>query len=56
MNLLLHVRNNMCKYTPDKHDPNIKHIIELSKDRMNTDPNKLQGGMGDTFVKLAIIN
>ena len=54
--LIIGVLHEYEKYEPGKHDETINPIIEFSKDRMNTDPNKLQGGMGDIFVKLAIIN
>ena len=29
---------------------------EVSEERMNTEPDKLKWGMGDIFVKLAILN
>jgi hypothetical protein len=54
--LIIGVLHEYEKYEPGKHDETINPIIEFSKDRMNTDPTKLQGGMGDIFVKLAIIN
>ena len=54
--LIIGVLHEHEKYIPDKHDETIRPVIEFSKDRMNTDPNKLEGGMGDIFVKLSIIH
>ena len=34
----------------------INPVLDQCQDRMNTEPDDLRGGMGDIFVKLAIIN
>jgi hypothetical protein len=37
-------------------DDSLEFSINRCQERMNTDPDNLRGGMGDIFVKLAIIN
>ena len=37
-------------------DDSLEFSTNQCRERMNTDPDDLQGGMGDIFVKLAIIN
>ena len=37
-------------------DDSLEFSTNQCQERMNTDPDDLQGGMGDIFVKLAIIN
>ena len=39
-----------------KHQADMKAVNELCKERNQTPPDQLYGGMGDIFVKLALIN
>ena len=54
--LIIGVLHNYKKYNSKKHYKKIKYSLDISKDRMNTDPDKLKYGMGDIFVKLATLN
>ena len=40
---------------PTKHKNLIDPVLKQCENRLNTDPDDLRGGMGDIFVKLAII-
>ena len=42
------------KIATDKDKNSISDVLERCKERMNTDPDDLQGGMGDIFVKLSL--
>lgn len=54
--LIIGVLHEHTEYDPAKHDELINPILDLSEERMNTKPDELKWGMGDIFVKLAIIN
>tara|TARA_A100001037_G_C15149355_1_gene638201 strand:- start:2107 stop:3384 length:1278 start_codon:yes stop_codon:yes gene_type:complete len=42
------------KIATDSDRKNISDVKEICKERMNTEPDNLQGGMGDIFVKLSL--
>ena len=42
------------KIATDEDKNSISDVLERCKERMNTDPDDLQGGMGDIFVKLSL--
>ena len=54
--LIIAVLHEHEEYDSDKHDSLINPVLDQCQDRMNTEPDDLRGGMGDIFVKLAIIN
>ena len=50
--LIIAVLYDVVPYT----NQNITNINDMCRDRNSTPPDQLQGGMGDIFVKLALIN
>ena len=54
--LIYAILHDYEEYDSGKHDSLINPILEQCEERMNTEPDNLRGGMGDIFVKLAIIN
>ncbi len=53
-NLIIGVLHNVKEYDSNLH--NIDDVNNKCKDRMNTEPENLKGGMGDIFVLLSLIN
>ena len=53
-NLIICVLHNAQEYDYNLH--NIDDVNSRCKDRMNTEPENLKGGMGDIFVLLSLIN
>jgi len=53
--LIIAVLHDHKLYDKEKHDTQLQPVLELCKERMNTPIDKLRGGMGDIFVKLANI-
>ena len=53
-NLIIGVLHNVKEYNPNI--DNIHEVNSRCKDRMNTGPENLKGGMGDIFVLLSLIN
>ena len=54
--LIIGVLHEHEEYNPSIHDPLLEYTLNISEERLNTDPENLRGGMGDIFVKLSIIN
>lgn len=54
--LIIGVLHDHEEYISSKHDKLLEYSLEISEERMNTDPDNLRGGMGDIFVKLSLIN
>jgi hypothetical protein len=54
--LIIGVLHEHVEYDPSTHDNLLQYSLDISEERMNTNPDELRGGMGDIFVKLAIIN
>lgn len=50
--LIIAVLYDVKPYT----NQDIKNVMDICKDRNSTPPDQLQGGMGDIFVKLSLIN
>ena len=54
--LIIAVLHEHELYEPTKHKNLIDPVLKQCEKRLNTEPDNLEGGMGDIFVKLAIIN
>ena len=54
--LIYAILHDYEEYDSEIHDNLINPTLKRCQERMNTDPDNLRGGMGDIFVKLAIIN
>lgn len=54
--LIIGVLHDYELYDPNTHDSLVNPIYQQCKTRMNTLPENLQGGMGDIFVSIAILN
>jgi len=51
--LIIGVLHDHEEYNSSTHDELLAYSLEISEERMNTDPDNLRGGMGDIFVTLA---
>ena len=52
--LIIGMLYDVKPYDPETMD--INSVMNMCQERMSTEPDKLQGGMGDIFVKLSLIN
>lgn len=52
--LIIGMLYNVKPYDPETLD--VSQVMNICQERMSTEPDKLQGGMGDIFVKLSLIN
>lgn len=52
--LIIGMLYDVKPYDPETFD--VDNVMNMCQERMSTEPDKLQGGMGDIFVKLSLIN
>ena len=54
--LIIAILHDAKLYKKSKHKKLLENVNNICKERLNTLPNDLQGGMGDIFVKLSIVD
>lgn len=54
--MIIGVLYNVEEYDENKYKENINNTMGKCEERLNTDPDDLVNGMGDIFVKLALVN